>query len=95
MIQAKSVFAVIALATGVSAFAAPAATAAASSSPQILSVPDELNSLGASALPADRRADVPGVTEQLGKLGQLNELGQLHQVTGLVAPATGLVSGIE
>ncbi|MFD5099277.1 hypothetical protein, partial [Streptomyces albidochromogenes] len=89
MIKAKRVLAVAALAAGVSALAAP--TASAADSGYLLSVPDELDKLGSSAVPVDRRSEVPTVTDQLKGLGQLHKLGELQQVTGLAAPLTGLV----
>ncbi|MEN8651992.1 hypothetical protein ABCR94_15585 [Streptomyces sp. 21So2-11] len=92
MIKAKSVLAVVALATGVSALAAPLASAAESSGPYELSISDELDDFGTSALPADRRHQVPTVSHQLGKLNKLNEL---HQVTDLVQPVTGLLPAVE
>ncbi|MGW7199321.1 hypothetical protein [Streptomyces chryseus] len=90
MIKAKRVLAVAALAAGVSALVAPTASAADSSG-HLLSVPDELDKLGSSAVPVDRRGEVPTVTHQLKGLGQLHQLGELQQVTGLAAPLTGLV----
>ncbi|MGX1885961.1 hypothetical protein [Streptomyces sp. NPDC055287] len=95
MIKTKSVLAVVALAAGVSALAAPAASAADSSGGYLLSVPDALDDIGASAVPADRRADVPSVTGQLNGLSQLDKLGELQQFTGLVSPVTGLLPAVE
>ncbi|MDJ0464015.1 hypothetical protein [Streptomyces sp. H27-C3] len=91
MIKAKSVLAVVALATGVSALAAPLASAAEPSGPYV-SVPDLLDDLGTSALPAERRHEVPTVTYQLS---QLHKLGELHKVTDLVQPVTGLVPAFQ
>ncbi|MGW7054254.1 hypothetical protein [Streptomyces sp. NPDC054887] len=91
MIKAKRVLAVAALAAGVSALAAPSATAAETSGGYLLSVPEELDKLGSSAIPVDRRAEVPTVTDQLKGFGQLHKLNELQQFTGMVAPLTGAV----
>ncbi|MBT2394912.1 hypothetical protein [Streptomyces sp. ISL-100] len=96
MIKAKSVLAVAALAAGVSALAAPGASAAESSDRQYrLDVPKELDKLGALAVPAERRDEVPSVTGQLKSLGQLHKLNELQQFTGMLTPATGLVPAVE
>ncbi|MBT2489533.1 hypothetical protein J7E96_13600 [Streptomyces sp. ISL-96] len=95
MIKAKSVLAVAALAAGVTALAAPTACAADSSGPYMLSVTDELDKLGSTAVPADRRAEVPTVTDQLRGLGQLHKLNELQQFTGMVTPVTGLIPAVE
>ncbi|MGW7077373.1 hypothetical protein ACWGH2_21690 [Streptomyces sp. NPDC054871] len=78
--------AVLALAAGASALAAPAANAEA------ISPTGMLNSLAASQIPEEHRADVPSVTQQLNGLNGLYELQQLHQVTDLAAPVTGLLN---
>lgn len=95
MIKAKSVLAVVALAAGVSALAAPAASAADSSGRHLLSVPDELDKLGAMATPPDHRAGVPTVTDQLKGLRELHKLGELQQVTDLVSPVTVLLPAVQ
>lgn len=78
--------AALALAAGATALAAPAASAAP------ISPTATLDSLAASSIPEDRRAEVPTVTQQLNGLNSLYELQQLHQLTDLAAPVTGLVS---
>ncbi|MET9515654.1 hypothetical protein [Streptomyces sp. NPDC002994] len=96
MIKAKSVLAVAALAAGVSALAAPAASAAEASNRQyLLDIPKELDNIGALAVPADRRDEVPTVTGQLKGLGQLHKLSELQQFTGMVSPLTGLIPAVE
>lgn len=77
--------AVLALAAGASALAAPAASAEA------INPTGMLNSLASSQIPDEHRADVPTVTQQLNGLNGLYELQQLHQVTDLAAPVTGLL----
>lgn len=95
MIQAKSVLAVVALAAGVAALAAPTASAADSSGRHLVSVPDELDNLGAMATPPDHRAGVPTVSGQLKGLRELHKLGELQQVTDLVPPVAGLLPAVE
>ncbi|OEJ23711.1 hypothetical protein AR457_03570 [Streptomyces agglomeratus] len=95
MIKTKSVLAAAALAAGFSALAAPAAGAADTSGRYLVSVPDALDNIGASAVPAERRAEVPSVTGQLNGLSQLDKLSELQQFTGLVAPVTGVLPAME
>lgn len=78
--------AVLALAAGASALAAPAASADA------ISPTDTLNSIAASSIPEEQRSELPTVTEQLNGLNGLMELQQLHQLTDLAAPVTNLVN---
>ncbi len=57
-----------------------------------------LDSLAVSDLPAEHKAEMPRVSDQLDKLNELNglyQLEQLHQVTDLAAPAMGLVGAVE
>ncbi|MGW0903836.1 hypothetical protein [Streptomyces sp. NPDC002853] len=77
--------AVLALAAGASALAAPAASAEA------INPTGVINSLATSQIPDEQRAEMPTVTEQLSGLNNLYELQQLHQVTDLAAPVTGLL----
>lgn len=94
MIKTKSVLAAAALAAGFSALAVPTAGAADASDRYLVSVPDALDNVGASAVPADRRAEVPSVTGQLRGLSQLHKLNELQQFTGLVAPVTGVIPAV-
>lgn len=80
--------AVLALAAGASALAAPAANAA-------ISPTGTLDSLAASSIPAEHRAEVPSVTNQLNGLNDLYQLQQLHQLTDLAAPVTGLLPAVQ
>lgn len=80
--------AVLALAAGASALAAPAASAD-------ISPTGTLDSLAASSIPAEHRAEVPSVTNQLGGLNDLYQLQQLHQLTDLAAPVTGLLPAVQ
>jgi hypothetical protein len=54
--------------------------------------PISLDDITTSAVPAEHKADIPTVNEQLGGLNRLNEL---HQVTDLVAPVTGLLPSVS
>ncbi|WP_371527441.1 hypothetical protein OG302_16180 [Streptomyces sp. NBC_01283] len=86
MISTRRMAAALALAAGATALAAPAASAAP------ISPTATLDSLAASSIPEDRRAEVPTVTQQLNGLNNLYELQQLHQLTDLAAPVTGLLN---
>ncbi|MFF3688982.1 hypothetical protein [Streptomyces sp. NPDC002187] len=83
MTTAQRVLAAIALATGASALAAPAANAAAPV--EVPSVIGQLDSLAATSVPTEHRAQVPTVSEQVG--GGMNRLGKVNQLTGQAAPA--------
>lgn len=54
--------------------------------------PISLDDLTTSGIPAEHRAEIPTMNEQLGGLNRLNEL---HQVTDLVAPVTGLLPSVS
>ncbi|MFF2847971.1 hypothetical protein ACFVT5_16880 [Streptomyces sp. NPDC058001] len=98
MTSTRRILAAVALATGASAFAAPAATAAGTSQ-QVMEVPSvisRLDSLSASSVTPEHRAEMPTVTGQLGGLNQgVSRLNELHQLTDLVAPVTGLLPAVE
>ncbi|MFD0550657.1 hypothetical protein ACFQ0X_16800 [Streptomyces rectiviolaceus] len=85
MISTRRMAAALALAAGATALAAPAATAAP------ISPTGTIDSLAASSIPAEHRAEVPSVTEQLNGLNDLYQLQQLHQLTDMAAPVTGLL----
>ncbi|MER5260059.1 MULTISPECIES: hypothetical protein [unclassified Streptomyces] len=81
--------AALALAAGAAALAAPAANAAE------ISPTGTIDSLGASAIPEEYRAEVPSVTSHLNGVNGLYELQQLHQLTDLAAPVVGVLPAIE
>ncbi|MGW5738661.1 MULTISPECIES: hypothetical protein [Streptomyces] len=89
MISTRRIAAALALAAGATALAAPAASAAD------ISPTGTLDSLAASSVPEEHRAELPTVTEQLNGVNGLYELQQLHQLTDLAAPVTGLVPAVE
>jgi hypothetical protein len=100
MISTRRIVAAVGLAVGVTGLAAPMANAAeagASNTGQINPM-TTLDSLAVSDIPAEHRAEMPSVTEQvrgLNQLRDLNRLSELHQLTDLAAPATGLLPAIE
>ncbi|MFF1687094.1 MULTISPECIES: hypothetical protein [unclassified Streptomyces] len=91
MISTRRVLAAVALAAGASALAMPAAEAAPVG-PLGGMKPISLDDITTSAVPAEHKAEIPSVNEQLGGLNRLNEL---HQVTDLVAPVTGLLPSVS
>ncbi|MFG2524761.1 hypothetical protein [Streptomyces sp. NPDC048527] len=91
MISTRRVLAAVALAAGVSALAMPAAEAAPVG-PLGGMKPISLDDITTSSVPAEHKAEIPTVNEQLGGLNRLNEL---HQVTDLVAPVTGLLPSVS
>lgn len=54
-----------------------------------------IDSLAMSDIPAEHRDEIPPVSRQLAGLNRVNDLNQLGQVTGLVAPVTGLVPAVH
>lgn len=87
--------AAVGLAVGVTGLAAPMASAAEAPDAGKLNPITQLDALAVSDIPAEHRADIPRISEQLGGLNRLNDLNQLHQVTDLVAPVTGLLPGLQ
>ncbi|MET7454134.1 hypothetical protein ABZT03_20055 [Streptomyces sp. NPDC005574] len=98
MISTRRIVAAVGLAAGVTALAAPLANAAVPApATGRLNPITALDSLAVSGLPAEQRAAVPPVSQQLAQLNQVNglkDLGQLHQLTDLVAPVTGLLPAV-
>ncbi|MBZ6227293.1 hypothetical protein ACIQWB_26720 [Streptomyces olivaceus] len=93
MISTRRIVAAVGLAAGVTALAAPMASAAAASplGAEKLSVTDTLDSLAVGDMPAEDRAQMPLPSQQLNRLQDLN---QLQQVTGLVSPVFGAVPAL-
>ncbi|MGX1669671.1 hypothetical protein [Streptomyces sp. NPDC055400] len=54
--------------------------------------PISLDDITTSTIPAEHKAEIPTVNEQLGGLNKLNGL---HQATDLVAPVTGLLPSVS
>ncbi|MEU9170456.1 hypothetical protein AB0D34_22065 [Streptomyces sp. NPDC048420] len=97
MISTRRIVAAVGLAVGVTGLAAPLANAADAAAPTAgpLSPMAMLDSLAMSDIPAEHRAQMPRVSEQLNKANDLYKLNELHQVTDLAAPVTGLLPAIE
>ena len=97
MISTRRIAAAVGLAVGVTGLAAPLANAADAVAPGAdkLNPIATLDSLAVSDIPAERKAEIPRVSQQLTQLNRLDDLNQLHQVTDLVAPVTGLVPAVE
>ncbi|MFC8427770.1 hypothetical protein [Streptomyces sp. NPDC057253] len=97
MISTRRIVAAVGLAVGVTGLAAPLANAADAAAPDAspLSPIAMLDSLAMSDIPAEHRAQMPKVSQQLSKANDLYRLNELHQVTDLAAPVTGLVPAIE
>ncbi|MER5532670.1 hypothetical protein [Streptomyces mirabilis] len=95
MISTRRMVAAVGLAVGVTGLAAPMASAAEAPDAGKLNPITQLDALAVSDIPAEHRADIPRISEQLGGLNRLNDLNQLHQVTDLVAPVTGLLPGLQ
>ncbi|MFC8311799.1 hypothetical protein ACFUMJ_29600 [Streptomyces olivaceus] len=93
MISTRRIVAAVGLAAGVTALAAPMASAAGASplGAENLSVTDTLDSLAVGDMPAEDRAQMPLPSQQLNRLQDLN---QLQQVTGLVSPVFGAVPAL-
>jgi len=89
--------AAVGLAVGVTGLAAPLANAAGSEAQDAgkLNPIAQLDSLAMGNIPAEHQGDIPRPSRQLAGLNRLNDVNELHQVTDLVAPVTGLLSGIE
>lgn len=97
MTKTHRLLAAVALATGASALAAPAASAADASGRlmQPVSVTGVLDDLAASPVPAGDRAEVPSVSHGLDGLDGLSKVNELHQLTDLAAPVTGLLPSVQ
>jgi len=93
MISTRRIVAAVGLAAGITALAAPLASASdsaiANKDGSELNPLTLVDSLATTGIPADRQAEVPRPTEQLKQLDRLNNLGQLDQVAhmGAVGPA--------
>ncbi|MEU0029288.1 hypothetical protein [Streptomyces sp. NPDC006335] len=96
MISTRRIVAAVGLAVGVTGLTAPLANAADAAAPDAgLNPIAVLDSLAMSDIPAEHRDEIPPVSRQLAGLNRVNDLNQLGQVTGLVAPVTGLVPAVH
>ncbi|MET9504409.1 hypothetical protein ACFYO5_15705 [Streptomyces sp. NPDC006259] len=98
MISTRRIVAVAALAVGVTGLAAPLAGATEAPAAGKLNPLSALDSLAEAQVPAGRQGELPSVTEQVNQLNnvkRLQQLNELQQVTGLVAPVTGLAPAIR
>lgn len=97
MISTRRIVAAVGLAVGVTGLAAPLANAADAAAPTAspLSPMATLDSLAVSDIPAEHKARMPKVSQQLNQANELYKLNELHQVTDLAAPVTGLLPAIE
>ncbi|MEU0114169.1 hypothetical protein ABZ137_10650 [Streptomyces bobili] len=98
MISTRRIVAVAALAVGVTGLAAPLASAAEAPAAGKLDPLSVLDSLAEAQVPAEHRGELPSVTGQLNQLNnvkRLQQLNELQQITGLVAPVTGLVPAVQ
>ncbi|MFD6414828.1 hypothetical protein [Streptomyces sp. NPDC060194] len=91
----RRVVTALALLTGATGMAAPAAHAASVVEPTTISVGDAVDGLSTTGLPAEHKERMPVVTEELDSLGQLDRLNELRQITDLVAPVTNLVPSVQ
>ncbi|MFP1627854.1 hypothetical protein ACLB9X_22395 [Streptomyces sp. 5K101] len=90
MTTAHRVLAALALATGASALAAPAASAAPLDGPTSLSVTDELDALATDSVAPEHRRHLPAPSEQLAGLNRLAGVpNDLQPLTGRLHPVTG------
>ncbi|MGW2485943.1 hypothetical protein ACWCV9_01820 [Streptomyces sp. NPDC001606] len=98
MMSTRRIVAALGLAAGVTGLAAPLAQAASAPDSGQINPMAVLDSLTVSDIPAQHKAEVPRVSEQvrpLNQLSELNRLSELHQVTDLVAPVTGLLPAVQ
>ncbi|MEU0084305.1 hypothetical protein [Streptomyces sp. NPDC006274] len=92
MTQAQRVLAALALATGASALAAPAASAASPLPTGTLSVMDTVDTLAGSSVAPQHREQMPSASQQLSGLNRLAGVPHdLDPLTGQLAPVTGLL----
>src|SRR5512147_2909743 len=99
MISTRRIITALGLAAGVTGLAAPLANAAEAGAPHTgqISPMTVLDSLTVSQIPAQHRAQMPRVSEQmraLDQVGGLNRLSELHQATDPTAPVTGLLPNV-
>ncbi|MFJ4199804.1 hypothetical protein ACIP2Y_09265 [Streptomyces sviceus] len=97
MISTRRIVAAVGLAVGVTGLTAPLANAADAAAPNAgqLNPIAVIDSLAMSDIPAEYKDEIPPVSRQLAGLNRVNDLNQLGQVTGLVAPVTGLVPAVH
>ncbi|MET7287940.1 hypothetical protein [Streptomyces sp. NPDC005573] len=101
MISTRRIVAAVGLAVGVTGLAAPLANAAGAGTPDSgqINPMTALDTLATGDIPAEHRAEVPRVSDQLRSLNDLgpglNRLNELHQLTDLAAPVTGLLPAVE
>jgi hypothetical protein len=96
MISTRRIVAAVGLAAAATGFAAPLASAAEAEAPRAgLSPTRMLDSLTVSDIPEEHKTEIPRPSVQLNQLNRVKDLNQLQQVTGLVAPVTGLLPGIR
>jgi hypothetical protein len=97
MISTRRIVAAVGLAVGVTGIAAPLANAADAAAPNAgrLTPIAVIDSLAMRDIPAEHKDEIPPVSRQLAGLNRVNDLNQLGQVTGLVAPVTGLVPAVH
>jgi len=97
MISTRRIVAAVGLAVGVTGLTAPLANAADAAAPNAgqLNPIAVIDSLATSDIPAEHKGEIPPVSRQLAGLNRVNDLNQLGQVTGLVAPVTGLVPAVH
>ncbi|MFE7233791.1 hypothetical protein ACWCRF_25485 [Streptomyces sp. NPDC002405] len=98
MIRTRRIVAAVGLAVSVTGLTALPASAAGAPSVGGLQPLGLLGSLPGTGVPADHRAELPTVCEQLSgadRVRDLNQVGRLSQVTGLVSPVFGPVPPIQ
>lgn len=93
MISTRRIVAAVGLAAGLTGLAAPPANAADATAPDAgrTNPMATLDSLTASDLPVERKAELPRPSARLQQLNRLRDLGRQHQITDLPAPVTGLL----
>lgn len=93
MISTRRIVAAVGLAAGITALAAPLASASDATiqnkDASELNPISTLDSLAQSGIPAERRAEVPRPSEQIQNLNRLNNLRQLDRVARMGA-ASGM-----
>ncbi|MFJ9539595.1 hypothetical protein ACIRPX_20330 [Streptomyces sp. NPDC101225] len=91
MISTRRIVAAVGLAAGVTALAAPLASASDSTiqnrDGSELNPISAIDSLATAGIPADRQAEMPRPSEQLSRL---NDLSQLDKVAGMGAAGAAL-----
>ena len=89
MISTRRIVAAVGLAVGITGLAAPLANASDAAvqnrDGSELNPITTLDSLAVSGIPAERRAEIPRVSQQLQQLNRLNNLGQLDRVAHMGA----------